>query len=90
VAAPFWLSWLLLGLIAGVLAQLLYPQRILRGLLLTLALGVVGSMAGGWLGLLLMAGSAQPLTDTVGHCSILTAVMGANLVILGSGWPRRS
>jgi uncharacterized membrane protein YeaQ/YmgE (transglycosylase-associated protein family) len=86
VAAPFWLSWLLLGLIAGVLAQLLYPKRVVRGLLPTLVLAVAGAMAGGWLVVLFMAGNPQPLTDTAAHYSILTAVIGANLVILGSGW----
>jgi uncharacterized membrane protein YeaQ/YmgE (transglycosylase-associated protein family) len=83
---PFWLSWLLLGLIAGVIAQLLYPKRLVNGLLPTVALGILGAMVGGMLCELLLGSLGQPLTETVGDYSILAAVIGANLMILVPGW----
>ena len=43
-------SFLLLGLVAGALAKLIIPGRQGGGWFLTLLLGVVGAMLGGWLG----------------------------------------
>ncbi|MGO4680822.1 GlsB/YeaQ/YmgE family stress response membrane protein [Microbacterium sp. 2MCAF23] len=43
-------GFLLLGLIAGVIAKLLLPGKQGGGWFVTLLLGVVGAMLGGWLG----------------------------------------
>ncbi len=43
-------SFLLLGLIAGALAKLILPGKQGGGWFITLLLGVVGAMLGGWLG----------------------------------------
>ena len=47
------LGFLLLGLIAGAIAKLILPGRQGGGWLITLLLGVVGALLGGWLGGLL-------------------------------------
>ena len=47
------LGFLLLGLIAGAIAKLILPGRQGGGWLITLLLGVVGAIIGGWLGGLL-------------------------------------
>ncbi len=44
------LGFLLLGLIAGAIAKLLMPGPQPGGFFLTMLLGVVGAMLGGWLG----------------------------------------
>jgi uncharacterized membrane protein YeaQ/YmgE (transglycosylase-associated protein family) len=44
------LAFLLLGLIAGVIAKLILPGRQGGGWLITLVLGVIGALLGGWLG----------------------------------------
>lgn len=44
------LSFLLLGLIAGAIAKLILPGRQNGGWIATLLLGVIGAMLGGWLG----------------------------------------
>lgn len=44
------LGFLLLGLIAGVIAKLILPGRQGGGWLITLVLGVVGALLGGFLG----------------------------------------
>ncbi|MBW8761807.1 MAG: GlsB/YeaQ/YmgE family stress response membrane protein [Microbacterium sp.] len=46
-------GFLLLGLIAGAIAKLLIPGKQAGGWFVTLLLGVVGAMLGGWLGGLL-------------------------------------
>jgi uncharacterized membrane protein YeaQ/YmgE (transglycosylase-associated protein family) len=43
-------GFLLLGLIAGAIAKLLLPGKQGGGWLITLVLGVLGALLGGWLG----------------------------------------
>lgn len=42
-----WFSFLILGIIAGVIAKLILRQKV--GWFLTIVLGVVGAMVGGWI-----------------------------------------
>ena len=44
------LSWIVLGLIAGVLAKLLLPGDDPGGLIITVLLGIGGAFVGGWIG----------------------------------------
>ena len=52
------LSWILLGLIAGVLAKWLMPGDDPGGLFITIGLGIAGSFVGGFLASLLGLGTA--------------------------------
>ena len=44
------LSWIVFGLIVGVIAKLLMPGRDPGGFIVTMLLGIVGAMLGGFLG----------------------------------------
>ncbi|MCC6589288.1 MAG: GlsB/YeaQ/YmgE family stress response membrane protein [Bryobacterales bacterium] len=44
------LSWIFFGLIVGVIAKLLVPGRDPGGIIVTILLGIVGSILGGWVG----------------------------------------
>jgi len=44
------ISWLIFGLLAGVLAKVIMPGRDSGGLILTVVLGILGSAIGGWIG----------------------------------------
>jgi uncharacterized membrane protein YeaQ/YmgE (transglycosylase-associated protein family) len=44
------LSWLVFGLIIGVIAKLLMPGRDPGGFIITILLGIAGAMLGGFLG----------------------------------------
>ncbi|AYF99026.1 GlsB/YeaQ/YmgE family stress response membrane protein [Protaetiibacter intestinalis] len=46
-------GWIVLGLIAGAIAKLILPGKQGGGWFVTLLLGVVGALLGGWLGSLL-------------------------------------
>ncbi len=43
------LIWLLIGLAAGALAKMITPQNEKGGWISSLAVGLIGSMVGGWL-----------------------------------------
>ena len=47
---PLWLSWILLGLIAGSLAKFIMPGRDPTGCIFTVGLGIIGAMLGGLIG----------------------------------------
>lgn len=44
------LSWIVVGLIAGMLAKFLLPGRDPGGLIMTIVIGIVGGLLGGWIG----------------------------------------
>ena len=47
------LGWILFGLIVGVLAKVVMPGHDPGGIVVTMALGIVGAMVGGFVGRLL-------------------------------------
>jgi len=44
------LGWMLFGLIVGAVAKLVMPGRDPGGILVTMLLGIVGGLLGGWVG----------------------------------------
>jgi uncharacterized membrane protein YeaQ/YmgE (transglycosylase-associated protein family) len=44
------ISWLIFGLIAGLLAKAIMPGKNPQGCLITIALGIAGAMIGGFIG----------------------------------------
>lgn len=44
------ISWLLFGLIAGVIAKALHPGKDPGGWIVTIIIGILGSVVGGWIG----------------------------------------
>ena len=77
------LGFLLLGLIAGALAKLILPGKQGGGWLITLLLGVIGALLGGWLGGLLFN---APLQDFFSLLTWLLAIGGSILVLLIYGF----
>jgi uncharacterized membrane protein YeaQ/YmgE (transglycosylase-associated protein family) len=74
----FW-AFLILGLIAGVIARIILPGKQPGGFWVTLLLGVLGAMLGGWLGGLIFNVS---LDEFWSWESWLFSVIGAIIVIL--------
>jgi Predicted membrane protein len=74
-----WLSFIILGLIAGAIAKLILPGKQGGGWIATLILGVVGALLGGWLaGLIFNIG----YDDFWSIQSWLIAIVGALVVLL--------
>jgi len=44
------LTWILFGLVAGVIAKFLMPGRDPGGFIITIVLGILGAMVGGFIG----------------------------------------
>ncbi|WP_104140844.1 GlsB/YeaQ/YmgE family stress response membrane protein [Arthrobacter sp. ZGTC131] len=73
------LGFLLLGLIAGAIAKAILPGRQGGGWLLTLVLGVVGAILGGWIGSLIFGGGLGEFFDLR---TWLLSILGAVIVLL--------
>ena len=71
--------WIVVGLIAGVLAKVAMPGSDPGGCLATVLIGVAGAFVGGWvLGLLGFSGS----TGEISLGSIFTATVGAIVLLV--------
>lgn len=73
------LAFLILGLIAGAIAKLILPGRQGGGWFVTLLLGVVGALLGGWIGSLLFGVGLEEFWDLG---TWLLAIGGAIIVLL--------
>ncbi len=72
------MAWIVVGLIAGVLAKWVMPGPDPGGIIVTIVIGVVGAFIGGWvLNLLGFSGS----TGDFSLGSILTATLGAIILL---------
>jgi uncharacterized membrane protein YeaQ/YmgE (transglycosylase-associated protein family) len=80
------LSWIFLGLVAGALAKLIMPGDQGGGIILTMALGIVGALVGGFLGTALFGWSDLSGFDVR---SIGIAILGALIVLFVYGLATR-
>jgi len=72
------LSWIFMGLIAGVLARLVLPGRDAAGLLLTVVVWIVGALLGGFIATKLGFGGLSGFDLR----SVAIATLGAILLLL--------
>ncbi|MEV6317060.1 GlsB/YeaQ/YmgE family stress response membrane protein [Streptomyces sp. NPDC051776] len=72
-------SWIILGLIAGVIAKILLPGRDPGGLIGTTFIGIVGSFVGGWLSLHFLD---RPVPKDFYDPETWVAAIGGALVLL--------
>ena len=75
------LAWLVLGLIAGALAKLIYPGHQGGGIFATIGLGILGALVGGYLGQALLGTGAGAAAGALSIPSIIFAVIGAMILI---------
>lgn len=72
------LSWIVIGLIAGVIAKLIKPGKDPGGFFITILLGVAGALVGGFISSALGFGGVEGFD----FGSILIAVLGAILLLV--------
>ncbi|WP_136248106.1 GlsB/YeaQ/YmgE family stress response membrane protein [Halomonas borealis] len=73
------LSWILFGLIAGILAKWIMPGKDPGGFIVTILIGIAGAFVGGWLGAFIGIGSMGDFS--LG--SFITAIVGALVLLAG-------
>lgn len=80
-----WLSWIIVGLLAGMLAKWIMPGEQKGGFLVTTVLGIVGGFVGGWIM------SVFNKTGMTGFnlWSLLVATLGAVVVLAVYGFVRK-
>jgi uncharacterized membrane protein YeaQ/YmgE (transglycosylase-associated protein family) len=74
------IAWIVLGLGAGLLANMLIPGRRSQGLLLTCLIGVAGALLGGWLATRLF--HIHTLHGFFNLSTWLTAIAGSAVLLL--------
>jgi uncharacterized membrane protein YeaQ/YmgE (transglycosylase-associated protein family) len=74
------IAWIVLGLGAGLLANMLIPGRRSQGLILTCVIGVAGALLGGWVATKLF--HVVTLHGFFNLSTWLTAIAGAAVLLL--------
>jgi len=73
------IGWILLGLLAGVIAKRIMPGSESIGIILTTLLGVVGALLGGFLAMVL--GFGDPIDEFFDISTWVAAIIGALIII---------
>jgi uncharacterized membrane protein YeaQ/YmgE (transglycosylase-associated protein family) len=74
------IAWIVLGLGAGLLANMLIPGKRSQGLILTCVIGVAGALGGGWVATRLF--HVHTLHGFFNLSTWLTAIAGAAVLLL--------
>ena len=72
------LSWIVMGLIVGILAKLIMPGKDPGGMIITILMGIAGAFLGGYIGSFLGIGTFTGFNLV----SILLAIGGAILLLI--------
>lgn len=72
------ITWIVMGLIVGVLAKFIMPGKDPGGIIVTILLGIAGAFVGGYIGSLLGLGAVSGFN--IG--SLLLAIGGAVLLLV--------
>ncbi len=73
------LSWIVFGLIAGIVAKWIMPGKDPGGLIITILIGVAGAFVGGFIGSLIGFGGISGFDLR----SMATAIVGALVLLFG-------
>jgi uncharacterized membrane protein YeaQ/YmgE (transglycosylase-associated protein family) len=74
------LGWIVLGLLAGAIAKAILPGDDPGGIIITMIIGIVGALLGGFLAQVLF--DTKPLDEFFDLSTWLTAVIGAIILLV--------
>lgn len=74
------IAWIVLGLAAGLLANMVIPGKRLQGLILTCLIGIAGALGGGWAATKIF--HIHTLNGFFNASTWLTAIAGAAILLL--------
>lgn len=72
------IAWIVFGLIAGAIAKLLMPGKDPGGFIVTIIIGILGAVVGGWIGTALGMGGVSGFN----FGSFVVAVVGAIVLLV--------
>ncbi|HXG76169.1 MAG TPA: GlsB/YeaQ/YmgE family stress response membrane protein [Gaiellaceae bacterium] len=73
------IGWIVLGLLAGVIAKAVMPGEERAGLVVTMLLGIAGALLGGFLAAIL--GLGDPIDEFFDLSTWVAAVVGALIIL---------
>lgn len=73
------IGWIILGLLAGVIAKVLLPGRDPGGIIITTLIGIVGAFVGGWLSAKFLD---RPISNDFFDLATWVAAIAGSLVLL--------
>ena len=76
------IAWIVLGLGAGLVANMLIPGRRSQGLLLTCLIGIAGALLGGWAATRIFHLHHHALQGFFNASTWITAIAGAAVLLL--------
>jgi len=74
------IAWIVLGLAAGLIANMLIPGRRSQGLVITCLIGIVGALLGGWVATKVF--HVHSLQGFFNVSTWITAIVGAAVLLL--------
>lgn len=74
------IAWIVLGLVAGLLANVLIPGRRTQGLIVTCIIGIIGALLGGWVATKIF--HVHSLQGFFHLSTWITAIVGAAVLLL--------
>ena len=77
------IGWIILGLIAGVIAKAIMPGRDPGGVIVTILLGIAGAVIGGFIGRALLGYNRDGVGDPGFIMGLVLAVIGALILLAG-------
>ena len=80
------IGYIVIGLIAGAIAKLILPGKQGGGIIITMILGIVGALLGGFLGGLIFD---VKYTKIFSFQGLITAVVGALIVLIIYGFIKK-
>jgi uncharacterized membrane protein YeaQ/YmgE (transglycosylase-associated protein family) len=75
------IAWIVLGILAGAIAKMIYPGHQGGGILATMILGLIGAFVGGTLATFLTTKSLSLTAATLSVPGVIVAVLGAIIAI---------
>ncbi len=80
-----WIAYIILGLLAGIIAKAIMPGKDPGGAIITILLGIVGAVIGGFIGRSLLGyggrGDGSDISEPGFLMSLVLAVVGAIIVL---------
>ncbi len=78
------IAWIIIGLLAGVIAKAIMPGKDPGGVIITILIGIVGAIIGGWVGSMLGIGGRSDAVSSPGFLMTLVfAVIGSLILLAG-------